>query len=542
MAEDADDRFDQLEHEIFEKMMERNPQMATRFGIHEYDDILPEMTKDKYLENIELMEDWHERLKEIEPSELSEENRLARKLGLHIVSMFLFRLKELENWKKSPSVPQTIGSSIYPLIRRDFAPLTERLDSIRGRIKEIPRVIEEEKGKLEDPVDIWVDMAIESAEQMPMLFKLVLMTSKEAGLEEEKIVDLKQAVDEADEALDDYIEWLKKKKREANHEFAIGPEKFEKMLLKRELGYSADEILELGERLTQESKELMQRYAEEIDPGADVKKVIEDVESQAPEDFAEALSWYEEGLEDAKEFVIEEDLATLPENEEIEVTETPEYLRNIIPFAAYIPPAKFDEVKQGIYLVTPPQEEEKLQDYSYWDVRNTTVHEGYPGHHLQLTAAMTNDDVFRLFSHAVETTEGWAHYCEEMMKDEGFDDTPEARLLQAKDMLFRAVRIIVDVKLSTGQMSFDEAIDYMVEELDMARHKAEAEVKRYTQNPTYQLSYLLGKHMIKELKEDVKDRMGNDFTEKFFHDTILYAGSVPMKYLKEIFDKKMEKK
>lgn len=114
-------------------------------------------------------------------------------------------------------------------------------------------------------------------------------------------------------------------------------------------------------------------------------------------------------------------------------------------------------------------------------------------------------------------------------------------MIQSKDVVWRAARIIVDVKLSTGKMSYDEAVDYMVKTVGMERRDAEKEVKRYTQNPAYQLSYLLGKKMIKELKEEVKEKMGDDFKEKFFHDTILYAGSVPMKYLRKIFYKKIEK-
>ncbi|MFW6041143.1 MAG: DUF885 domain-containing protein [Thermoplasmatota archaeon] len=539
MTNDIDEQFKEFEQKLFDTIMERNPILATHMGIHDYDDILPDISEKKHLDDIELLEKNLEELEQFNNEDLSVENVIAKKLGIHIINLLLYEMKELSQWRKNPSLPNAVGSAIFPLIRRDFAPFEDRLESIIGRIEDIPRLVEEEKTKLTDPIELWIDMAIESAEQLPMLMKLVLSISQQNSVDQDQIEKLNMVVNEADEALDKYIDWLEDKKKDATNDFAIGEEKFEELLKRRELEYNSNEILELGEKLLKESQDAVKRYANEIDPELDVDKVIENVMSETPDDFEKALSWYREGLEDAKNFVLENNLATIPDNEEIEVTETPEYLRPIIPFAAYMGPAKFDPVKKGIYMVTPPNNENDLSNYSYWDVRNTTVHEGYPGHHLQLACAATNDDVFHLFSHAVETIEGWAHYTEEMMKEQGFDDTPEARLIQSRDIVWRAARIIVDVKLSRKEMSFDEAVEFLVETVKMKKEDAIAEIKRYTQNPAYQLSYLLGKYMLKELKEEVKEKMGDKFTEKFFHDTILYSGSIPIKYIREIFDKKM---
>ncbi|MFO7792910.1 MAG: DUF885 domain-containing protein [Candidatus Saliniplasma sp.] len=539
MIKDENSRFEKFEEDIFDKFMKRNPIWATHLGIHEYDHLLPDISREKHLKDIEMMEDWKNRLREFEIDELSDENRMARKLGLHLFDLMLFQMKELRRWEKNPSAPSAIGGGIFPLIKRDFAPIEKRLESIHERIKKIPILLEQEKTKLEEPVKLWIDMAIESAEQLPMLMKLVIMIARQEDIDKERLEELNRSIDEADSALEKYIEWLEEKKNESVEDFAIGSEKFRELIEKRELGHTPDEILEIGEDLLEESKEDMKEYAEQIDDRAEVEEVVEEIMTQTPASFEEALDWYREGLEDAKNFVIEQELATIPDDEEIEVTETPEYLRPLIPYAAYMPPAKFDKVMKGIYIVTPPQNEEDLTNYSYWDVRNTTVHEGYPGHHLQNAAARTHDDIFHLFSRAIETIEGWAHYCEEMMKDHGFDDTPEARLIQTKDIVWRAARIVVDVKLSKGEMDFDEAVDFLVDNAGLKEKDALAEVKRYTQNPAYQLSYLLGKEMLKDLKEEVKSKMGDDYTEKFFHDTILYSGSVPMIYLREIFENKI---
>ncbi len=542
MDENIDEEFKRFEKEIFEIYLERNPTMATHLGVHEYDHQLNDISKEKHLKDIELLEKWYDRLDSFDPDDLSEENNIARRLGLHLFELMLYKNKNFRLWAKNPIATNIIGGGIFPLLQRDFAPFEERLKSIIARIEDIPDILEQERTRLEEPVKLWVDMAMESAEQLPMLLKLVLMIAKKKGIEKEKLNELNLLIDEVDEHLERYMQYLEEKKDEAVEEFAIGPEKFNKLLKKRKLGFTSDEILKIGERLLLESKQDMEKYAEQIDTDMEMDEVIDEVMSETPDSFEMALKWYKEGLTDAKEFIIDNSLATIPEDEDIDVIETPEYMRPIIPYAAYMGPAKFDPVKQGIYLVTPPENDNDLNNYSYWNVRNTTVHEGYPGHHLQLTSAMTNDDVFRLFSHAVETVEGWAHYCEEMMKDHGFDDTPEARLIQTKDVVWRASRIIVDVKLSRGEMGFEEAVEYLVDNAKLKEKDAIAEVKRYTQNPGYQLSYLLGREMIKELKKDVKEKMGDDFDEKFFHDTILYSGSVPMKYLREIFDKKIEER
>jgi uncharacterized protein (DUF885 family) len=140
-----------------------------------------------------------------------------------------------------------------------------------------------------------------------------------------------------------------------------------------------------------------------------------------------------------------------------------------------------------------------------------------------------------------ETVEGWAHYCEELMREKGFITDLETRFIQINDMIWRAVRIIVDVKLSKGEMSFDEAVEMLVREAGLSKEAAVAEVRRYTQTPGYPLSYLLGKHLILNLKEEIKQKMGDKFDEKFFHDTIIANGYLPISMLRKIFQQKMSK-
>src|SRR2546428_217374 len=230
-------------------------------------------------------------------------------------------------------------------------------------------------------------------------------------------------------------------------------------------------------------------------PGASVEEAKEIVKSDHPTRFEEALAYTAKAMADAKAFIRQHDLATIPANEELTVIETPAYLRHVIPFAAYNSPARFESHKQGFYMVTPVEDKpEMLREHSYAGTRNTAVHEGYPGHHLQLTCATLNPSYARILADATETTEGWAHYCEDMMKREGFSADPKTKFVQLLDQIWRACRILIDVDLHTGKMTFDEAVDLLVREAGMERPGAVAEVKRYTYNPAYQLSYLIGKH------------------------------------------------
>src|SRR3990170_2936731 len=317
--------------------------------------------------------------------------------------------------------------------------------------------------------------------------------------------------------------------------------KCRKLVRLRELGVTVEEIYAIGTRYLRESRKELTRLAGAIKRGATVQEAKELVKGDHPPRFQDALTYTAKAMADSKRFIIEHKLATVPPNEQLRVIETPSFARHVIPFAAYYAPAKFDARQQGFYMVTPVEDKpEMLREHAYAFTRNTTVHEGYPGHHLQLTCANLNPSTARILSWAVETIEGWAHYCEDMMKEAGFAADAATRFAQMTDQVWRACRILIDVDLHTGTMTFDQAVDFLAKETGMEQPGAVAEVKRYTYTPGYQLSYLLGKHMILGLRKDVKKGLGRQFSDRFFHDTILYAGSLPMKYINEIFAYKMK--
>jgi len=195
----------------------------------------------------------------------------------------------------------------------------------------------------------------------------------------------------------------------------------------------------------------------------------------------------------------------------------------------------------GVYIVTRPKDIANLGSHlNYASIKNTAVHEAFPGHFLQGSIS-NRSSLIHILADGIETVEGWAHYCEQMMLERGYVTSLESKLVQINDVIWRAVRIIVDVKLSRGEMGVDEAIDMLMKEAGMSREGATAEVRRYTQSPSYPLSYLLGKHLILQLREELKQKMGEKFSDRFFHDTITANGYLPISLLGKVFNQKMAK-
>jgi uncharacterized protein (DUF885 family) len=297
-------------------------------------------------------------------------------------------------------------------------------------------------------------------------------------------------------------------------------------------GFDADAILELGWDRLHAEREARAAAAREIDPNADEATVIDRVKSDHPATFEAALDGYRDAMVRARTHLIERDLVTVPDDERIEVITTPEYLRRVIPFAAYFEPATFDREPKGIYVVTPSVDgdPDAMREHNYASISNTSIHEAYPGHHLQLDTARRHPSLTRLLTDAPEFVEGWGMYSELMMREQGFDAGPRYRLIMHTDAIWRACRIILDVRMHRGEIGVDEATDFLVEQTSFERPNARAEVQWYTYRPTYPLSYLLGRTLLLGLRADEHRRLGDRFSLKGFHDTLLRNGSLPVSF------------
>src|SRR5689334_715018 len=278
------------------------------------------------------------------------------------------------------------------------------------------------------------------------------------------------------------------------------------------------------------------RAAAEIDDRVDEATVIDRLKTDHPATFAEALEAYRTAMVRARQHLIDHDIVTVPDDERIEVVETPEYLRNVIPFAAYFSPPKFDPKPKGIYIVTPSvgNDPNAMREHNFSSISNTSIHEAYPGHHLQLHVANSHPSLTRLLTDAPEFVEGWGMYSEQMMREQGFDAAANFRLNMHTDAIWRACRTILDVRMHRGEIPIEDAIRFLVEQTSFEEVNARAEVRRYTYTPTYQLSYLLGKVLLLGLRSDEQQRLGSAFSLRDFHDALLRNGSLPISFHRRI--------
>ncbi|UCH31208.1 MAG: DUF885 domain-containing protein [Candidatus Bathyarchaeota archaeon] len=540
----ADERFEKLKKETFDRFFEKNPTWASFLGLHDpYDNLLPKGNTEHILENLKILEETVKHMKEtIEYNALNDNNKIDWQVLEKALEMNRFEFYEQRQHELDPDAFGMIGSTFFAMITRDYAPLEKRIAAIVERMKKVPQYLKEFQSRFANsqPVKLWTEIAIESAQQIPGLFQFIAAASKDK-ISDRLHEQLEKAAKDIEKPFQEHLQWLQSLKPKTTENWALGKEKFEKLINLRGLGMSPEEIYQTGEKYLNDLKEDRAKIAAQIAPGRSVEEVMKMIEKNAPKTLEEALKATSEAMTDAKEFIIKHNIATVYEDDKLIVEETPAFLAPIIPFAAMMMPSRFDKPMIGVYIVTRPKDIANIGKHlNYTSIRNTAVHEAFPGHFLQGTIS-NRSSLVHMLGGGTETTEGWAHYCEQMMMEHGFVKSSEAKLIQINDVLWRAVRIIVDVKLSQGEMSFDQAVEMLVKEVGMSREGAVAEVRRYTQTPSYALSYLLGKHLILQLREEIQQKMGQKFSEKFFHDTITANGYLPISLLRKVFLQKIDK-
>ena len=534
-----DDRFYDLVEKRFRRLLRDNPVLATYAGIHTEDHRLGDGGRDAVLQEIADERAHLAAIEALDVSALSSEVRFERELEIHNVRRQIFDQDVRRVWELRSTAMDMVGDALFLLFVRDFAPLPERLESIAARLEAVPTYLTESRSRASRPqVRLWQRLEIDSAEQLPGLFDEILAAARSA-MSGAALERLEEAASTAKAAISGYADWLRASLDRGTDEWALGPERYDQLVALRAFdGLDADAILDIGWEQLARNKEARAAAAREIDPSASEAEVIDRLKADHPKTFAEALDGYRDAMMRARQHLIDHDIVTIPPGERISVVETPDYLRNVIPFAAYFDPPKFDNNPSGIYIVTPSVGDAAgaMREHNFSSISNTSVHEAYPGHHLQLTWASRHPSLTRLATDAPEFVEGWGMYSEQMMREQGFDDAANFRLNVHTDAIWRACRIVLDIRMHRGEIGVDEATAWMVEQTNFEVANARAEVNRYTYTPTYQLSYLLGKVLILQLREDQQRRLGDAFSLKAFHDTLMQNASLPISFHRRLLD------
>jgi uncharacterized protein (DUF885 family) len=510
-----------------------DPASATAAGTTEHDRRLGTFDVESIRHHMAAFRAMAAAVEDLEVESLQDE--IDRTALLDDIRVLVFRLQHEQPHVRNPQFWLShLCEALYtPLIRGESGP-EHRARSILARLTELPSFLDAAQETLNEPPAVFV----ESATKMIPGARLLLRTAAESlgasvpDLSEE----LGTAASEADERLERFGLALETE-LQAHPDllyFAVGEEQFDRRLHhEHALRNTAPELWRYGLRLQEEVTVEIERQAHAIDPSRPWQDLVERLREEHPGRDG-LIGAYQSSLDRAFEFVREQDLATLPEGA-LELVQTPPFMVPLVPFAAYQPPGQLMAERTGYFYVTVPDDggssdvlDRMLREHCIHELTATAVHEGCPGHHLQLLTAQSLESSVRRFVWTPVMVEGWALYCEEMMGEEGFYQTPEELLFQQVHLLWRAIRVILDVGLHTRGMTPDEAITYMVDHLPIDRVSAEREVRRYCAWPTYQLCYAVGRREILQLRAAYREQAGSDFALKTFHDELLGYGGLPV--------------
>jgi len=483
-------------------------------------------------------------LDKFDPSKFALDAQIDYEIVRRLVKSFLREFQSFRSFQRNPNVylNECMGG-VFLLLAKDFAPFPERLKAAISRLNEIPRVLHEAEKNIipEEVPPIWVEIALESGRRaIPALSMLIPVLSLRVPRLLPKAIKASRAAANAFRRYCAFLEGQVKPRAKGN--FAAGEELFEEILRENHvLPYRAAELLRLGQNIFKETREEMEAQAGKIAPGRSAQEILAEAKKKHPAP-QEILRAYRQEVEKARNFVEKEKIVTIPEGESLRIEPTPVHLRPVIPFAAYMAPGALEKKQEGIFLVTPVDRlmpaklrEENLRGHFWAKIPVTVVHEAYPGHHLQLVFANRFAQTLpRKLGSALSSlfVEGWAFYCEELMERLGYLSDPVQKLVRLSDQLWRAARIVIDVSLHTGEMTVEEAVEFLVNEVGMERANAWAEVRRYTMNPTQPLSYLVGKLEILKVMDAYQKRHPTKSLQEI-HDAILSCGSLPPALLRK---------
>ncbi len=418
------------------------------------------------------------------------------------------------------------------LAARDRSP-AHKAHAAASRIKALPVFLDAASNTLTDCPGVFVETATQVARAGQMLIDEVATELVPADEP-----DFPNTVRVAKEALTAFVEDLPATSPQGGSTaFAVGEDAFHfRLNYQHALSATADELWRYGDVLIQEVEAELATLAGQIDPRTPWPDLIERLRGDHPP-VDQLVVVYADAMRDARGFVEARGLAPIPEAP-LDVVPTPAFLRPVIPFAAYQAPAVFSPDRGGWFYVTPPDgtdpgaTDRALRDHCIHEIPATALHEGYPGHHLHLVTAQRHPSLVRRIIGTPLTVEGWALYCEEMMGEEGFYTTSEQRLFQRLALLWRAVRVMLDVGLHTRGMQFGEAVDLLIDKVHFDRSHAEAEVRRYCAEPVYQLCYAVGRRELRALRAAYRAAAGADYSLRGFHEAVLRFGALPVSLMR----------
>jgi uncharacterized protein (DUF885 family) len=538
-------RFNQMADAYLRGYYSFNPSEATALGLHEYDGQLETRSDEAIARESRRLRGTLNELLRINPAVLTADARYDYLVLTSHARAQLLELEEIRMWQRDPNLyNRLLAAGVDNILKRNYAPIEQRLESVLKREREIPRLLTEARANLQQPPRIYTEIALRQVRGSLDYFSRVVpqMIERAGGvrLNAERRAQFENTNQNVIAELRSFAEWLERELLPRSvGAFAIGAENYRRKLLYEEMVETPlPQLLSSGERELRRTQDEMRALAEEIAPGKGIDFALKLLGREHPS--ADGLVGETRvELDRIRSFVRTQGILTPPARENLTVAETPEYARSTS-FASMDTPGPFERVAtEAYYYVTPPDAqsdsqriEEHLSFYNRYALPVISMHEVYPGHYYQALALKPQPSRVRTVLASASFAEGWAHYCEQMMLDEGFGgNNPKLRLAQLNMALLRLCRYVVGLRLHTQGMTYEEAVNYFMREGYQERVNAEREARRGTIDPTY-LVYTLGKMEIMKLREEWKARMGDSFRLGAFHDQLLSYGTPPVKILR----------
>jgi len=534
--------FTSLSEEFVELFMKYHPVAATEAGIHDYDHLMPDDSPDGLKARASWLRDLEQRLVASVPwEELPIEPRVDFALLRSRIAALRADLEEIRVPQRWPGLfLERAFNAVHLLLARAFAPLDERKEAAVARLMGIREYLESVKPNLQQVPPELLEASMEMAAQGPTFVDEIVRTLlRQFPGEAER---LEHAGNRARSGFLRFHDWMERElKPRSGGSFAIG-ERWMNYKLEREhmVPWACVELEHVGREHVAHALVLLEDEARRHDRKRTWREQIDVGRRRTPE-----ANWlreaYVEEMDRARRFVAERRIVPIPAGERLEILDTPVFERALHPFAFYQAPAPFDSEPAGVLYVTPidirrskDEQAAQLGAHCTPALPIIALHEGYPGHHVQLTHANRASTRLRRIVHSDVFAEGWALYCEELMWEQGyFTADPLTRLFQLRDLLFRACRVVLDAALHSGRMTPAQAVDYLVEQALIEPALAVREVRRYCTTPTQPMSYLVGKLQILELRSEAQRKLGARFQLHDFHAALLASGTIPPALVRE---------
>jgi uncharacterized protein (DUF885 family) len=539
----ADDYFDQV-------YLPYAPSNATLDGFHQYDAQLEDYSRAAVERETAELERFERKFAAVPAPQLDLTSQGDLELLLGNIHSTLLSLNTIRLWEKDPDLYSSgIANAAFVLMERTFASPDDRLRSLIAREKRMPAALDAAHENLKNPPRIYTEIALEQLPDIITFFQSDVPTAFKQARDEQLKSEFSQSNNAVIAALKNYQAWLRKDVLPRSHgDFRFGAETYSKKLLYDEMvDTPLPSLLQIAYADLHRNQAEFKRIAGELEPRRQPREVLAELTTDHPTSD-HLLQSFRDTFQGLIQFIQEKHIVDIPSPMRPTLENTPPFMRATTT-ASMDTPGPYEKVATEAYFnVTLPdphasrqETEQLLAQFNRGTIISTSIHEAYPGHYVQFLWVPQAPSKVRKLLGASSNSEGWAHYCEQMMLDEGYGqpgtgardarDAKMIRLGQLQDALLRDARFVVGIQMHTGQMTFDQAVRFFVDEGYETHAGGLVEAKRGTTDATY-LYYTLGKLQILKLRADLQQKEGAQFSLQRFHDDFLKQGFPPIKIVR----------